>query len=203
MPQQLLNRADVVSCLKKMGSEGMTERVATDPPGEVRPCCRFLDSFLHEVLTDVMPPHRCAPGINRQALCGKYILPFPLQCSLWIFTGQSRPHVDTGNISSPVLIVYRPHSLADLQSIAFSIVGIYILSTALSSALELAALLYGHVRAPVGVEVSIGKASAYFFSKAILGLWLLLGSRGLVNFIHSIKRDRTVTCKEENKEDGH
>jgi hypothetical protein len=94
-------------------------------------------------------------------------------------------------------------STADLQSIAFSIVGIYILSTALRSALELAALLYGHVRAPVGVEVSVGAASVYFLSKAILGLWLLLGSRGLVNFIRSMKRDRTVTCKEENKENGH
>jgi len=94
-------------------------------------------------------------------------------------------------------------SAADIQSIAFSIVGIYILSTALRSLIDLAAMLYGHVSAPIGVEVSVVKESVYFLSKAILGLWLLLGSRGLVNFIRSMKRDTTATCKEEGSEGGH
>jgi hypothetical protein len=93
-------------------------------------------------------------------------------------------------------------STANLQSIAFSIVGIYILSTALSNLFDIAALCYGAVRSPVGVEVPVSKLSVIMLSKTIFGLWLLLGSRGLVNFVRSIKRNNVVTSGRDDKGDS-
>ncbi len=78
--------------------------------------------------------------------------------------------------------VESPSSYENFQSVAFSVVGLFLLSTSLPAVVEivLVALMTTDTKnnfaslAPTIIEISL---------KVALGTWLLLGSRGFVNFL--------------------
>ncbi len=78
-------------------------------------------------------------------------------------------------------------SLQDIQVVAFSVVGLVLLSYALPD-------LVNYVMFKVFAPFGGGKSALFYWIvltslKIVLGLWLLFGSRGLVNFINSMRRD--------------
>lgn len=78
-------------------------------------------------------------------------------------------------------------SLSDIQAVAFSVVGIFLLASSIPEIVKII-VIYNTMWAVGSKEVLI-QAIIVLSIKMILGLWLLLGSRGLVKFIRSTRRD--------------
>ncbi len=80
-------------------------------------------------------------------------------------------------------------SLFDIQSVAFSIVGLYMIADSLPH------IVRSTIWHFTSDSLSMGKSSPLFGDVAgslveiAIGLWLLFGSRGLVNFITAMRRD--------------
>jgi len=75
-------------------------------------------------------------------------------------------------------------SLTDVQIVAFSVVGLFVLADSLPN----------FVRVAVWYSTSIEKSAlsgdgAAFLLRSVFGFWLLFGSRGIVNFIHKIRQE--------------
>jgi hypothetical protein len=75
-------------------------------------------------------------------------------------------------------------SLMDIQIVAFSVVGLFLLANSLPFFVR-AALWYS--MGSFSVKELAGDITA-FLLQSILGFWLLLGSRGVVKFISSMRR---------------
>jgi hypothetical protein len=80
-------------------------------------------------------------------------------------------------------------SIQSIQITAFSIAGLYLVASVLPELLKSVAMDYSmrayavHGASPLTGTIIISVLQIVF------GLWLLLGSRGLVNFIRSTRRD--------------
>jgi len=78
-------------------------------------------------------------------------------------------------------------SLSDIQTVAFSVVGIFLLAISIPELVSII-VVYNTMWVAGSKEILI-KGIIVLSIKIILGLWLLLGSRGLVKFIRSTRRD--------------
>lgn len=83
---------------------------------------------------------------------------------------------------------YEPNaSLTDIQSVAFTIVGLFLLASSLPEIVGI--LVTCNTMWIIGSKVVLIKDIVVLSVKIILGLWFLLGSRSLVNFIFSVRHD--------------
>ena len=78
-------------------------------------------------------------------------------------------------------------SLADIQTVAFTVIGLFLLASALPEIVN-AVIIYFTMWV-VGSKTALIQNIIVLFLKVALGLWLLLGSRGLANFIRSMQRN--------------
>ena len=78
-------------------------------------------------------------------------------------------------------------SLADIQTVAFTVVGLFLLATALPEMVNVIVIFF--TLWVVGSKPTLIHNIIALFLKVGLGLWLLLGSRGFVNFIRSMQRN--------------
>lgn len=79
-------------------------------------------------------------------------------------------------------------SLVNIQIIAFSIVGLYILASSFPELVNIAIVII------TAASIEGGRGSmihivVVFILKIMLGLWLLLGSHGIVKFLSSLRRE--------------
>lgn len=77
VPQQLLDRPDVVSVLEQVGGERVTECVAGDTLFDVGQRRRFFDCTLKDGFVQVVPTPNSGFGIRIVPMRGKYPLPSP------------------------------------------------------------------------------------------------------------------------------
>jgi hypothetical protein len=80
-------------------------------------------------------------------------------------------------------------SLADIQTVAFTIVGLFLLASALPEIVSFIVIYYTMWTTDRGGKQVLIREIIVLFLKIGLGFWLLLGSRGLVNFIRSMHRE--------------
>jgi hypothetical protein len=78
-------------------------------------------------------------------------------------------------------------SLSEIQTVAFSVVGIFLLAISIPELVSII-VVYNTMWVAGSKEILI-KGMIVLSIKIILGLWLLLGSSGLVKFIRSTRRD--------------
>ncbi len=76
-----------------------------------------------------------------------------------------------------------------IQATAFSIAGLFLLGSVLPDLLKSATMHYAIVAYSVQGRSPLTGTIIISVLQIVLGLWLLLGSRGLVNFIRSMRRD--------------
>ena len=79
-------------------------------------------------------------------------------------------------------------SLVNLQMAAFSVVGLFILATGLPDLVNVVVVMLTTTSIQGGTRSMIHNIVVLVL-KIALGLWLLLGSHGLVKFIRSTQRD--------------
>jgi hypothetical protein len=79
-------------------------------------------------------------------------------------------------------------SLVSIQIAAFSVVGLFILATGLPNLVDMTVVILtaGSIQGGAGAMIH---DIVVLVLKVALGLWLLLGSHGLVKFIRSMQRD--------------
>jgi len=82
VPQQFLDRSDVVTAFKQMGSEGMPEGVAGRLLYQTGPHHRRTHRFLHKRLIDVMPPLFAGLGVAPSVFLRENPLPAPFGWSV-------------------------------------------------------------------------------------------------------------------------
>jgi hypothetical protein len=80
-------------------------------------------------------------------------------------------------------------SLEDITRVAFSVVGLFMLATALPDLVNVALMYYTVATHSVQGGSPLLQTLTVLLVKVILGFWLLLGSRSLVNLIRSMHRD--------------
>jgi hypothetical protein len=80
-------------------------------------------------------------------------------------------------------------SLPDIQAVAFTVVGLFLLASALPEIVSLIVIYYTMWAADIGGKHALIRSIIVLLLKIGLGLWLLLGSHGLVKFIRSMQRD--------------
>jgi|GEM_PF-3013532 len=73
-------------------------------------------------------------------------------------------------------------SLADIQKVAFSAIGLFLLATSLPAVVEIILVLQMASNVERG-SISMVPTIVEILIKGLLGLWLLFGSHGLVNFL--------------------
>ncbi len=78
-------------------------------------------------------------------------------------------------------------SLVDIQTVAFTVVGLFLLASALPELVN--ALIISFTLWVVGSKQALIHTIILLFLKVGLGLWLLFRSRGLVNFLRSVQRN--------------
>ena len=78
-------------------------------------------------------------------------------------------------------------SLADIQTVAFTVVGLFLLASALPEMVNV--IVISFTLWVIGSKPALIHNIIVLFLKVGLGLWLLLGSRGFVKFIRSTQRD--------------
>jgi len=92
---------------------------------------------------------------------------------------------DVGNAS-----VQAPMGAEELEVVAYSVVGLWVLTAALPDALYWAVLYY-RAKADPAMSPNLPPASIAAMlltgGKLVLGIWLMLGSRGLVGLIRRIR----------------
>ena len=80
-------------------------------------------------------------------------------------------------------------SLTDVQTVAFTVVGLFLLASALPEIVSFIVIWYTMWTTDVVGRQALIQNIIVLLLKIGLGLWLLLGSRGLVRFIRSTQRD--------------
>jgi hypothetical protein len=94
------------------------------------------------------------------------------------------------SLYNSVAIENEPHaSLRDIQSVAFSVVGLFLLASSLPRIVSSIVIFYTMWTTEVVGKHALIESIIVSLLKISLGLWLLLGSRGLVKFIRSTQRD--------------
>jgi len=79
-------------------------------------------------------------------------------------------------------------SLVNVQTTAFSVVGLFLLATGFPNLVNVVLIILTSTSIQGSSRVMIHNIVG-FVLKIALGLWLLLGSRGLVKFIRSMQHD--------------
>jgi len=80
-------------------------------------------------------------------------------------------------------------SLIEVQIVAFSVVGLFVLAESFPNFVRIVVWYYsGTSITPIQKSPLAGDGTAFLLRSAF-GFWLLFGSRGLVNFIRSLRRD--------------
>lgn len=82
-----------------------------------------------------------------------------------------------------------PSSLADIQRIAFSVVGLFLLSTSLPDLVEIIIVIISNSIVQSGLN-SIVHSIVALLVKVSLGFWLLFGAGGIVNFVRYMNGER-------------
>ncbi len=80
-------------------------------------------------------------------------------------------------------------SLADIQTVAFTVVGLFLLASALPQIVSFIIIYYTMWTTDIVGKHALIQNGIVLLLKIGLGLWLLLGSRGLVKLIRSTQRD--------------
>ena len=80
-------------------------------------------------------------------------------------------------------------SLLSIQAVAFSIVGLYMVANSLPAIVRSTIWHFTTASNSMGESSPLVGDIMGSLVQIVLGLWLLFGSRGLVNFINSIRRD--------------
>jgi hypothetical protein len=75
VPQQSLDRPNVLARLEQMGREWMPKAVRGEPDRQTRRADRLLNGSLDTLLVDVMPPDVSAARILGVIVRGKDVLP--------------------------------------------------------------------------------------------------------------------------------
>jgi hypothetical protein len=98
--------------------------------------------------------------------------------ALWFGAPLLARTIFRGNVSE----TKSQNSLLDIQRVAFSIAGLYMLATSLPEIVEVIAVV---LTVPVNKRSpgSMIHIIVTFLFQASLGFWLLFGSRGIVNFL--------------------
>jgi len=100
---------------------------------------------------------------------------------LWYFA----PLLATNIFKSPMQDDKTVISSVDIPIVAFSVVGLCLLATALPNAADLILVLYSFIGTPIAEIKSIVIYNIFvFLLKVILGLWLLFDSRRIVNYVY-------------------
>ncbi len=87
----------------------------------------------------------------------------------------------SGNVSNA--------SLPDMQTVAFAVVGLILIASALPEIVSSVVIYYTMYSVAIGGKRALIQNIIVLFLKLGLGFWLLLGSRGLVSFIRSLRRE--------------
>ncbi len=80
-------------------------------------------------------------------------------------------------------------SLLSIQMVAFSVVGLYMLADSLPAVVRSIIWHFTTASHSMGERSPLVGDIIGSLVQIVLGLWLLFGSRGLVNFINSMRRD--------------
>ncbi len=78
-------------------------------------------------------------------------------------------------------------SLADIQRIAFMVVGLFLIASALPELVNI--VITSLTLWVIGGKPVLIKLIIVFFLKVGLGFWLLLGSHGIIKLIHLMQRE--------------
>jgi len=79
-------------------------------------------------------------------------------------------------------------SSADIQEIAFSIVGLFVLAISLPDLVRVISIMLTS-SSYRGARNAMIHSTVVLAAKSVLGFWLLLGSHGVVKFVRSMRRD--------------
>ncbi len=107
-------------------------------------------------------------------LCGIllwFIAPF-LATSIFKSTHEEEPRASSG----------------DIQEIAFSVVGLFVLAMALPDLVSVVAIMLTFASTRGAGSAMIDRL-VVIVAKSVLGLWLLLGSHGIVRFLRAMQHD--------------
>jgi len=77
-------------------------------------------------------------------------------------------------------------SLIDIQIVAFSVVGLFVLAESFPNFMRL--VVWYYLANEIQKSPLTGDGVA-FLLQSVFGFWLLFGSRGIVNFIHRIRQE--------------
>jgi len=79
-------------------------------------------------------------------------------------------------------------SLTDIEATAFTIIGVYVLSSAIPDGFYIASVFIqsSTFKADLG-QVSITSRLIFIIVRLIIGFWLLLGAKGLHDFLHKVR----------------
>lgn len=80
-------------------------------------------------------------------------------------------------------------SLLSIQAVAFSVVGLYLLADSLPALVRSIIWHFTTASRSMGERTPLIGDILGYMVQIFLGLWLLFGSRGIVNFIRSMRRD--------------
>jgi hypothetical protein len=123
-------------------------------------------------------------GVIRENLLMIIIPPTILAlCGIILWKGS--PYLASILCKSTIIQEEPSASLKDIQAAAFSVVGLYILANALPECVNVMVVY----NTSYGDKVFLSQLISILLLKSCLGLLLLFGSRGIVNFVHSMRRD--------------
>lgn len=80
-------------------------------------------------------------------------------------------------------------SLFSIQAVAFSVLGLYLLADSLPALVRSIIWHFTTASRSMGERSPLIGDILGFLIQIVIGVWLLFGSRGLVNFIRSMRRD--------------
>ena len=103
VPEQLLNRADVVAVFQKMRAEGMAQGVRAGWLRDASPEPRVLDGLLENRFVEVMPMPLSCYAVGVMAGCREHPLPSPLFAGMGILALQRVGQADPAEASLEVI----------------------------------------------------------------------------------------------------
>jgi hypothetical protein len=78
----------------------------------------------------------------------------------------------------------------NIQLVAFSIAGFFLITNAIPQLSNI--LVYNFTTMAYAGKAILKSEIILAFIKVLLGMWLLLGSKGIVNFVNSLRRERKI-----------